>query len=311
MQNIYNLYSKRIAEKLVNCYCADCLGRSALGSAPRIFEENDGKLTNPDGCMCQACLKREHFNSNLKPIMEFADYADFKDLSCCCIDCMNYGVYAPPKLPECKIERLYKTFCPLDVIWLKNSYEGSVRIWSEGRWLFGTLIRYTYEYANKNIHVLRKSINFKYNGLHCFDRTLQEFNKIEKFQFSEREIFYDGKLVKSPSNEKLSDETIFKICYYGEYKGYTSIIYGLNISILVGIFSKKRLRKFCIDVRHGETIIEFRGKTNEEIIKSHSLLWRNRIFAILDQWCYECEKYKGACRGHEILEDPIEKKIME
>ena len=48
------------------CYCADCVGRSSRGTAPKIWTLNDKKLSNPDGCMCIYCyIRRDLLNYDI------------------------------------------------------------------------------------------------------------------------------------------------------------------------------------------------------------------------------------------------------
>ncbi len=380
--NLLEFFTKRMLSKVINCYCADCVGRQPLGTAPRMFKERDLNLANPDGCMCIYCYAKHkcgaktieecsdklreqitdeiilsvmirdqyrtyiHQEGNIydrtavrrvlevrnkypsnNPIMQFEDI-NTRDSTCWCADCILNGKWASEEFVEF-IDKWYPqigdSYHELDaittqvdvrkIIWRKD-YPSDNYI-RDGYYLF-TIQDENHNYIYGMIHpfdicifgtkelkkvccILRKSGNFNRNKTFRHDEITSKDNFVKNYDIL---IFLDVANILTYNNhplpltvESLGTEllkTTIKTCYYGEYRGNRAFI---NQEGSWEIISSEGAPHD--DYSIANIIIQHRGLTNEQIIKKKFV---RDPFTILDQWCYECEKYKGACLGHSVLE---------
>ena len=262
-------------------------------------------------------------------IMKFKDLNTF-DNKCSCIDCLHqytcgypkYKCYKCEPLPENNliieyIEKIWHAYIDTSIVKFKKKSkeldeenelkeididEENILLLKNGmyRGKFNKS-KIKWNRYNDGNEIIKKIDIFWI----CSDNNPNEFYKsryiflnMTKTEFIAKLYNYKGISIFTPSKDPLYPEIIFKICYYGEYKGYTlEQIYHNTAHI-----REPMLPIYMEGEGIAETIIDYRNYTNKEIIETFDKEMRDKIFKVLDMYCRNCHKYKGACLGHEYPE---------
>jgi hypothetical protein len=252
MSDIHQLFMQRYLNKLVNCYCADCVGYTEnIPTAPKLIELDDHCS---ESCLCADCMK---FNIDIiesHPIIEFKEI-NTTSLTCMCFNCV-YECIANTFLDDMDMN-IYKKVKKLG--WKFNYNICGINIIEKKGVRIGV-----YEFKK-----------YTYSDDYCWIH-------LESDDFLYADLFQNYDFVK-------------KICYYKEYRGF-KLNYGDDEyeDEIIDVSSP------CQDDSLANRIIVYRSFCNDDIsFRELSNEERQEYYSIIDQYCYECNKYKGACLGHE------------
>lgn len=303
MINIKELLLRRNLQKIINCYCADCVGRTTLETAPSVITFNDFNA-NDLTCLCADCI--------------CDNFVDWKGTSKCINIYTSYIIHCQCYCGGLGLDYNKKIFKSYKLIETSNvNFKLKIPNRNKHELLFLSGTEYSTYINTKNLNssinmenwslsLIRKStVNDNVwvcdNCKNLSDFYSKKYRLIELLDFTYNETYleiigiytnkYLNYLDKINNLENLYNSGILiKILYYGEYLGYKCII--KDHKYIIYIDNNENITLF-------NTILEFQNETKNYIINKFGSKSKE-IFKLLDTYCKECKKYKGSCLGHEI-----------
>ena len=305
-------------KKVIRCYCFDCVKPENYKSPDKFYSYKEENLIK---CPCDECC--HSYNKNLIIIKDFEQKLEY---NCCCFDCIKPEHYKTPDLIYFD-DIILKTTPMKKYMWAYNN-ENLKNIDDKKMWNVSS--RRSYLKTKDNVDYVYSNDFFKAkfiypNPDYTIDKKKLETVYFEYFGVKKFKFWFDI------SYEKLK-QILWHYYYTRYFKGllkYDSI-YGYEPYILYDKYVEYGVRLYRFDPNGTSyndkinimylnfdydfpdiaaiDIIKYRNITNKEMKKSGNFDI-NTYNKVRDIWCYECEKYKGACLGHEYP-DPDEFKFV-
>jgi hypothetical protein len=330
--------TKNNLKKIINCYCRECVGfKDLIPSAPEQIKINE-IFTNEWTCICMGCCDKKL--AEIYGYVKFYENRKYFNEDKFKYNMMNkYGRswFTSPRNSciEPHFENDYVSKYLINFYKLPKNQDEIDKI-----------IQEYIDFCSKVVDI--KCIYIHYNveccnsiQCYCLDENFEPKEDVEQIKVNINNIniivykdlkingclpykqikvwheYYevDGEdgggylyVEDMPYKEMYNDiELIKKICYYGEYSGYKLIYTPLSKHseylgpTIINNFSPCREDSFA------SKIIKYRNFDNN--FKKLSKQERNDYYSVIDQYCYECNKYRGACFGHDIPDEDEYKSI--
>jgi hypothetical protein len=283
--------------KVINCYCEDCVGRSSIALAPKLFEARETPLKDPFSCMCYSCMKNfkwkkypvkrrapeglvfkkakkitGHYLMRTKGV-EFFELGEHKDedvnLTLMKFRNKQYGAsIRVDKLRKMRIDETLPIYSGT-ATYFKSSDDGT---WTHDSIYSPKKIKDNYIclpfYTTENAYFHN---GIKVTFILCGDIS-ESVYRLYKTGILRNILYHD-------------EEYLGYRCRYNPEEEYYFIYKCDNRSSAEG---------------PGDIIRSFREVPSEEIIDEIEYHGYNpyEVFRALDLYCYECSKYKASCLGH-------------
>ena len=289
------------------CCCFNCV----------IADPSDEELENMNSSDRKKIFRepRQYFAYKYTENHELSEYCIYQDglykyydiitfdneittITCCCIDCMAYEYpksFYKPDNENPDLIKIYNSFWsgdgkryPYDserseemqTDHISCTYKELTRtrfsiLIPEGAWKYRKLPQIKFKFQPPYL---------KYRQL-GFNRYIFLPNDVKDFIAYNEKIFrFVKKVAEEASHDTLSRRDRKLVNYYREWHGYK----------VIGTTIVDPPTPTC-EGRAAEIIIAYRGISNKDIINKHTPAERARIFQVLSNWCYGCEKYSGCC----------------
>ncbi len=280
--------------KVINCYCEDCVGRSAIAVAPKLFKYQETPLKDPLSCMCYSCMK--DFKWKKYPVKRRAPKGLVAKATKSC------GHY----IVETKSIEFFK-------LSERKSANVNITMMKFRDMQYGALME-----TNK----LRKVTDVEmqlFRGRFTYFKLLDDGTWTHETFFNPERIYSDYILLpfQMSENSYLYNGISVTFVLSSDIPESVDELYRLGILYNVLYHDEEYLGYYCSESKPGEYFIHkldsclytegpadiirnFRDVPREDIldeIEYHSYD-QDEVLRVLDSYCYECSKYKASCLGH-------------
>jgi hypothetical protein len=308
------LVVKQALAKIINCYCKECVGDIDIPTAPKLISFDDTKLMNPNGCMCFDCIKELYPDLNYKSCARSYEYKDIStsEFTCWCNGCFGHINGYDCKVEEFKLDVVYKTI-KISRRYINDQFtSGLQKLKDSYIFTVHTSISDKYYSISSDSEVWKAIRGGDVDIIDIVDELSHDMLKIGRGRVVYYESWSDfakeSKIIawaeystshhrfrpyRIPYEIAYDEEFIKKVLYYGEYRGYRHNKYVISGPLLpVLVFDEIPWGDMTFMM-----LIDYFRSAKVEDLDQRGIDCYHKVKA---QYCFECNKYIGACLGHEI-----------